>query len=81
VSTLDFELNLDARVSKLEREWRAAFEANIEARADYHTLAAQPDADLESIDKARERLEQSEALKSQILTRIDRLEQRFLGGN
>jgi hypothetical protein len=61
----------DMRVSNLEDQWHHAFEAGIEARAEYHALAARPDADVDAIDGARERLERCEALKSQILARID----------
>jgi hypothetical protein len=52
--------------------------ANVAARADYHALAAKKSVDLEILDQARERLERSEAHKSQILDRIDRLERRFI---
>lgn len=79
MSSLDLEFDLDSRVSFLEQEWREAFEASILARSDYHALASRKAVDLESLDKARERFEQCEAHKSQILTKIDRLERRFLG--
>jgi hypothetical protein len=77
VSSLDLEFDLDARVSRLELEWRQAFEASVAARADYHHLAASDEADVDSVDRAKERLERSEELKSQIMTKIDRLERRF----
>ena len=77
MSSLDLEFDFDARVTKLEVEWRQAFEANVSARAYYHALAAKKSVALDVLDQARERLERSEALKSQILDRIDRLERRF----
>jgi hypothetical protein len=81
MSTLDLEFDLDSRANFLEVEWHQAFEASIVARADYHSLASQRDADLVSLDLARERFEQCEARKSHILTKIDRLEGRFAGGH
>jgi hypothetical protein len=78
VSSLDLEVDLDARHSQLELEWWLAFKASVAARADYHHLAASAEADVESIDRAKEQFERSEELKSQIMTKIDRLERRFV---
>jgi hypothetical protein len=77
VSSLDLEFDLDARASRLELEWRQAFEASIAARANYHLLASSATAELDAIDRARERLERAEAVKCQVMNKIDRLEHRF----
>ena len=77
MSSLDLEFDLDACASKLELEWLLAFEASVAARANYHHLAASIEADVDSIDRAKEQFERSEELKSQIMTKIDRLERRF----
>lgn len=77
VSSLNLEFDFDSRVNKLETEWREAFEANLMARAAYHALTASRSSDLDSLDRARERLERSEALKGHIMNKIDQLERRF----
>ena len=77
MSSLDLEPDPDALNRQLEMEWLQAFEASVAARADYHHLAASDEADLDSIDRARERLERAEELKSQVMTKIDRLDIRF----
>ena len=77
VSSLDLEFDFDSRVNKLETEWREALEANLVARAAYHALTANRHSDVESLDRARERLERSEALKGHIMNKIDQLERRF----
>ena len=77
MSSLDLEFDFDSRVNRLELEWREAFEANLMARAAYHALTASRYADVDSLDRARESLERSEALKSHILNKIDQLERRF----
>ncbi len=77
MSVTEQHFDLDARVSRLELEWQRAFETHVRARAAYYTLSASPDADLEAVDRARELYEQSEAGKSQVLDKIDRLESRL----
>jgi hypothetical protein len=77
MSSLD--LDLDGKISNLELEWRLAYEASIGARAEYQALAAKGAA-ADLIDAARERLERAEALKSRIMTKIERLEDTLVGG-
>jgi hypothetical protein len=77
MSSLD--LDLDARMNKLELEWRQAYETSIVARADYQSLAAGPKANADLLDQARERLDRAEALKARIMAKIERLEDTMLG--
>ncbi len=73
------EMDLDAQMSALELEWRRAFEDGIVARAEYQALAAKREANADTLDSARERLDRAEALKAQIMVKIERLEYRLLG--
>jgi hypothetical protein len=77
MSTLDFEL--DSQMSRLESEWRRAYEAGNDARAELKALAASPTVKVIMIEQARERLNRSEALKARIIAKIERLEDSFLG--
>ena len=72
-------LDLDAKMSELETEWRLAYEASVAARADYQRLAAQPAANADLLDPALERLDRAEARKAQIMVRMERLESEILG--
>ena len=71
--------DLDVQISQLEAEWRQAYESSIAARVDYQTLTAHAPADVEFLDMARERLERAEALKTQVVIQIERLEAEILG--
>jgi hypothetical protein len=78
MSSLD--LDLDSHMNNLELEWRQAYEASIVARADYQSLAAaRPKTDTGLLDRARERVDRSEALKARIMAKIERLEDTILG--
>jgi hypothetical protein len=77
MSSLDLEL--DMQVNSLETEWRQAYEASIVARADYQSLSENPGADAQLVERARERLDRAEALKSRIMGKIESLEDQFLG--
>ena len=77
MSSLDFDL--DSRMNDLEQEWRQAYESSIVARSDYQSLAANPKAKVNLIERARERLERTEALKARIMAKIERLEDSMLG--
>ncbi len=77
MSSLD--LDLDVQMSDLESEWRQGYEASILARAEYQALAANPKANLDLIDAARERLDRAEALKARIMAKIERFEERMIG--
>ena len=72
MSSLDFDLDL--RMSSLEQEWRQAYEASMLAHADFQSLTTNAAASTELLDKARQRLERSEAVKSRIMNKIERLE-------
>ncbi|MEP6883502.1 MAG: hypothetical protein ABJC66_02010 [Gammaproteobacteria bacterium] len=77
MSSLDFDL--DTRMTYLEQEWSKAHEASRVARADYQTLAASSKAGSSLLDRARERLDRSEALKARIMARIEGLETGIIG--
>ena len=77
MSSLDFDLDL--HMNNLEREWRQAYESGIVARADYRLLADSPKAKANLLDRARERLERTEALKARIMAKIEHLEDTILG--
>jgi hypothetical protein len=75
----NLRLDLDGQLDNLELEWRLAYDASIVARAKYQELAARGSAGAELLDLARERLERSEARKSRVMARIERLEHRLPG--
>jgi hypothetical protein len=77
MSSLD--LDLDAHMNNLELEWRQAYDASNIARADYRSLAENPKANADLLERARERLDRSEALKARIMAKIERLEDNILG--
>ncbi len=77
MSSLD--LDIDGQMNNLEMEWRQAYESSIVLRTDYQALAANPEARVEMLDGALERLDRSEALKARIMAKIERLEDSILG--
>jgi hypothetical protein len=77
MSSLDFDL--DMTMSRLEREWRQAYESSVVARSDYQILAASTKVNNSLLDMARERVERSEAQKARILAKMERLEDNLLG--
>ena len=79
MSSLD--LDIDTLLINLESEWRQAYEASIIARADYQALAMDRKARAAELDRARERLDKTEAMKERIMVKIERLEDRLLGND
>jgi hypothetical protein len=79
MSSLDFDFDLDAQMSRLELEWRQAYESSIVARTDYQALAVSPGIRVALLDLARQRLDRVESLKARILAKIERLEDNILG--
>jgi hypothetical protein len=77
MSSLD--IDLDEQINNLELEWRVAYDASIVARAEYQALASIKSTRAAVLDSARERLERTEAKKSHILSKIERLEDAMLG--
>jgi hypothetical protein len=77
MSSLD--LDTDSQMNSLELEWRQAYESSIVLRTDYQALAANPQARVELLDLALERLDRTEALKARIMAKIERLEDSILG--
>lgn len=64
----------DLRLSRLEAEWRVAYEASRTAGADFLALSASPDVKFAEVQAARRRLDQAEEQKVQILAKIERFE-------
>ena len=79
MSSLD--LDIDTQLIHLESEWRQAYEASIAARAEYQALAGDRKARAAVIDRAREHLDKTEAMKERIMAKIERLEERLLGND
>jgi len=71
-------LDLDAQINDLELEWRTVYEASMDARTAYQSLAAAAPGDLRVLDLARQRLERAEARKARIMAKIERLEDSLL---
>ena len=76
MSITEPHVDLDARDIQARSGMAARIRNPLFARAAYHALAGNPDADLDAIDRARELYERSEAGMSQS---IDRLESRVAG--
>ena len=76
MSSLDFDL--DSRMSRLETEWRQAYETGIAARAELQALATTPKPSASAVAKAQTRLERAEGAKAHIMAKIERLEERML---
>jgi hypothetical protein len=74
-------LELDGRIEALELEWRLAYEAGRQARAEIESTPADTLADRRILSLAGERLERLEAQKARIMAKIERLEDSLLGGN
>lgn len=74
-----YGFRVDSQMSRLESEWRQAYDAGNAARAELKVLATSAAAKASIIEQARERLNRSEALKARIMARIERLEDSFLG--
>ncbi len=66
------------QMTVLVRDWCAAYEAGIAARAEYQTLARRKDAGSELMDLARERLDRAEARRAKVMLKIERLEETLL---
>ena len=77
MSSLDFDL--DSKMSKLESEWREAYEISVAARAELQALAATPKPSASIVAKTQVRLERAEGLKARIMAKIERLEDSVLG--
>jgi hypothetical protein len=76
MSSLDFDL--DSQMSRLEAEWRQAYETGIDARTELQALADTLRPSASAIAKAQSRLERAEGAKAHIMAKIERLEDRML---
>jgi hypothetical protein len=76
--TIQPDTDFDIEMHRLESEWRQGYEASIAARAAYQALAANRNTKAELLDAARERLDRADAVKSRIMEKIERLEDRLL---
>jgi len=72
-------LDLDSRMNDLETEWRKAYESSIAARKDYQSQLESLKADARLLNRARDCMNRTEALKAEILAKIERLEESLLG--
>jgi hypothetical protein len=77
MSSLDFDL--DTLMSRLEREWRQAYDSNMAARADYQILASSSKVSGNLLGLARARVDRTEETQARILAKIERLENSLLG--
>jgi hypothetical protein len=77
MSSLEFDFV--TQMSRLELEWRQAYDSSMVARADYQILAASPKGNGNLLGMARERLDRAEALQARIMAKIERLEDSMLG--
>jgi hypothetical protein len=77
MSSLDFDL--DSKMSRLESQWRHAYEVSIAAREELTALAESLRPDAFALAKAQDRLEHAEGLKARIMAKIERLEDSILG--
>jgi hypothetical protein len=73
------DLELDGRIEALELEWRLAYEAGQQARAEIESTTTNTMANRRIISLAGERLERLEAQKARIMAKIERLEDSMLG--
>lgn len=76
MSSLDFDI--DTHMTRLELEWRHAFESSVLARADFESLSRSPSPDKERLQRAVNELERTEAVKMRVMRKIERLEQSLL---
>ncbi len=72
MSSLDFDI--DTHMTRLELEWRQAFEASLLARADYEALQSDTKGDKERLQRAVDQLERAEAFKARVMRKIEKLE-------
>ena len=79
MSSLDFDL--DSQMSHLETEWRQAYETSIAARAELQVLVDAIKPNPAATARAQTRLERAEGIKSHIMAKIERLEDRILSQN
>jgi hypothetical protein len=77
MSSLD--LDLDGRIEALELEWRLAYEAGQQARAEIEATSPNTLEDRRILSLAGERLERLEVQKARIMAKIERLEDSMLG--
>jgi hypothetical protein len=77
MSSLDFDL--DSQMTKLESEWRSAYETSVAARAELNALATTNKPNASTLAKAHDRLEWAETRKARIMAKIERLEDTLLG--
>ena len=76
MSSLDFDI--DTHMTRLELEWRQAFEASVLARADFDSLKCAPAPDKGRLQQAIDRLERAEASKARVMGKIEKLEESLL---
>ena len=76
MSSLDFDI--DSQMTRLELEWRQAFEASMLARGDFEALKSSLKPDPGRLKQAIDLLERAEALKARVMIKIEKLEESLL---
>lgn len=76
MSSLDFDI--DSQMTRLELEWRQAFEASMLARADFEALNADSKVDKGHLQKAIDALTRAEGVKARVMRKIETLESSLL---
>jgi hypothetical protein len=75
------DLELDGELDNLETQWRQAYEACVNARADYERVQDCCAANGGLIDVARLRMDRAEALKVRLMIKMERAEVRLGSGS
>lgn len=78
MSSLDFDI--DTQMTRLELEWRQAFEASMLARADFDALNADARTDKAHLQKAVEALNKAEGVKARVMRKIESFEDSLMDG-
>ena len=76
----DLDVNFDEKMSSLELEWRQAYDASLEARANLEAIACTTRVASKELSRARKRLDSADALKARVMAKIARLEDAMSGG-
>jgi hypothetical protein len=76
VSSLDFDI--DSQMTRLELEWRHAFEASVLALSDFESMKNSANPDKGRLQQAIDRLERAEAVKAKVMVKIEKLEESLL---
>jgi hypothetical protein len=68
-------VDIEGRLRQLERHYRAALSASVTAKAGYLALVGEPSAPRRAVDRAKERWQQLDTLKTGIAFEMAQLEE------